>query len=834
MKQLKLLSALLIATILTFTSKAQIHTADPYCTSLHRYNYNMIDSMNFESFNFSFGACGSTSTPNIYTYYNRTTLPTVTLGARATIKLKMYNVPNEEPIYFAVWIDINHNDFFEYREIIMENSTTIMRALPTVTGDDIWIEKTFTIPTTAELGTTRMRIMRTSDPFSMFYDDFYWAYPCVEEWEGSYGCTYDFNLDIVRPAAVRPIAGFRASATAGTTTTLFNLTDTSLNTPTSWEWSFTPATVAFVGGTTATSRNPQVQFTAPGTYTARLIASNAIGSDTANRVAYFNVTPAIRPIAGFRASATSGTTASIITLTDTSRNDPTSWSWSFTPATVTFAGGTSASSRNPLVIFTAPGSYSARLIATNIAGSDTTNRIAYFNITPIVYRPIAGFRASATAGTTATIFDITDTSLNVPTGWSWSFIPATVTYIGGTSATSRNPQVQFTAAGSYSAILVVTNTAGLDSVYRFAYFTISPAVIRPIAGFTASATTGTTTTIFNLTDTSLNTPTGWTWSFTPATVTYIGGTTATSRNPQVQFNVPGTYTARLIASNTAGADTAIRAAYFNITPAILRPIAGFRSSSRIGTTATIFNLIDTSLHAPTSWRWSFTPATVTFVAGTSATSQNPQVVFNVPGFYAVKLVATNTAGSDSVIIPDYFDISDIAGVAPIANFTVSSNLGTTATVFSFTDASINAPTSWLWSFTPNTITYQPGFNQNSQNPKIVCNAPGNYTVKLVARNAAGVDSIIKLNYIVISTLGINEMNAQAFNIYPNPASNVLYCSNDCINASIQILNFNGIKVMEIPSLHQNAIDVSSLPIGVYILNIANENASLSKTLSIIR
>jgi PKD repeat protein len=53
---------------------------------------------------------------------------------------------------------------------------------------------------------------------------------------------------------------------------------------------------------------------------------------------------------------------------------------------------------------------------------------------------------------------------------------------------------------------------------------------RPIAGFSASATTGAVSTIFTLTDTSRNTPTAWAWSITPNTYTFVGGTSATCKH----------------------------------------------------------------------------------------------------------------------------------------------------------------------------------------------------------------------------------------------------------------------------------------------------------------
>lgn len=60
-------------------------------------------------------------------------------------------------------------------------------------------------------------------------------------------------------------------------------------------------------------------------------------------------------------------------------------------------------------------------------------------------------------------------------------------------------------------------------------------------------------------------------------------------------------------------------------------------------------LIDRSAYLPTAWQWTLAPATVSFVGGTNANSQEPRVIFQAPGQYTVQLIATNKYGSDTTV-----------------------------------------------------------------------------------------------------------------------------------------------------------------------------------------
>jgi len=89
-------------------------------------------------------------------------------------------------------------------------------------------------------------------------------------------------------------------------------------------------------------------------------------------------------------------------------------------------------------------------------------------------------------------------------------------------------------------------------------------LVAPMADFTADNILPLIDQTVNFTDNSANVPTSWAWSFNPSTVTFVGGTSAGSQNPEVQFNSNGAYTVTLNASNGYGNDDEIKTNYIHV------------------------------------------------------------------------------------------------------------------------------------------------------------------------------------------------------------------------------------------------------------------------------
>ena len=91
---------------------------------------------------------------------------------------------------------------------------------------------------------------------------------------------------------------------------------------------------------------------------------------------------------------------------------------------------------------------------------------------------------------------------------------------------------------------------------------------------------------------------------------------------------------------------------------------------------------------------------------------------------------------------------------PVPNFTADFTSGCAPMIVRFQDQSTGNPTSWKWDLGNSTISFQ-------QNPTATYFSPGSYTIKLIVQNAAGKDSITKINYIVVNEVPTVNFSASS-------------------------------------------------------------------------
>jgi PKD repeat protein len=89
----------------------------------------------------------------------------------------------------------------------------------------------------------------------------------------------------------------------------------------------------------------------------------------------------------------------------------------------------------------------------------------------------------------------------------------------------------------------------------------------------------------------------------------------------------------------------------SVAGAALRPVVSFGTINTTVCAGNAVQFTDSSTNNPSKWKWTFTGA-----QQVSDTNQNPLVVWNTPGTYDVKLVATNAGGSDSLTRTGYITV----------------------------------------------------------------------------------------------------------------------------------------------------------------------------------
>ncbi|MFT5687251.1 MAG: PKD repeat protein, partial [Planctomycetota bacterium] len=194
----------------------------------------------------------------------------------------------------------------------------------------------------------------------------------------STGTDSETKLDYITANPPPIVADFTASTTLGDAPLSVNFTDLTSGGPTSWSWNFG-------NGQSSTAQNPSTTYNAPGSYTVSLSATGPGGTDSEVKVNYI---VALEPVAAdFAASTVQGNGPLMVTFTDTSAGNPTSWSWNFG------AAGTS-SAQNPVVIFPDGACYGVSLTASRAGGSDTEAKPNFIQVGPAftaVYLQWQGF-----------------------------------------------------------------------------------------------------------------------------------------------------------------------------------------------------------------------------------------------------------------------------------------------------------------------------------------------------------------------------------------------------------------------------------------------------------
>lgn len=366
------------------------------------------------------------------------------------------------------------------------------------------------------------------------------------------------NINIETVTQV-PTAGFAANTT-NTCNGVVGFTDQSTNSPSSWSWNFGD-------GNTSTDENPSHTYSAPGTYTVTLIATNPLGSDTIVQTNYITVSAPTAPTTTTSITACVGdplslsaTASGTVWWSDASGNllyeganyvtDPITGPTSFLVENVTTFSSQYVGPTHPLVV----------------GGGAYFNNEQYLNFDAAApFRLVSAFvDANSTGDRTFEIYDQADgngnlvasVTVNIAAGQSRIDlnvdIPAAGTYsIGGDAMDLYRNNSGVAYPYDLAGLVSITSSSAGTGFYYFLYnwevqeapcrstpVTVNVATVEANFGNDANASI----LDVNFTDQSTGATT-WVWDFGD-------GNSSTSQSPAHTYAAAGTYTVSLTINGT--------------------------------------------------------------------------------------------------------------------------------------------------------------------------------------------------------------------------------------------------------------------------------------------
>lgn len=490
-------------------------------------------------------------------------------------------------------------------------------------------------------------------------------------------------------------ANFTANATTGCNPTVIQFTNLSTGNPTSYLWDFG-------NGVTSTLANPSATYTSTGSFTVTLTVSNGSSSNTKTVTNYITIYPP--PTVDFSVDDDAGCPPhSVGFTTNTTLNAPGSGTYVWN-----MGNGQNVTGQNPAYTFVASGLYNITHIVVNSVGCTTSHqKPAYINVfTP----PVADFSTPniILCGTGSNAIFANASTGTPPLSYQWDFGD------GGTG-TAANPSHAYSALGTYTVKLIVTDGNGCkDTLEKPNYIHVTPGVAT--FNVPSSACVNTPLVFQNTTPLTLY----CNWNFGD-------GYTDTNQTTTHTYTTPGTYQVTMMANNGTCSPVAQQTIVIHPNPSVdfsadvLTPCPApapvqFTNLTQNGGTYT----------------WDFGD-------GGTSTLTNPSHTYLNNGFYDVTLTATSPFGCvSSVIKPQYINIYDShlsIEVAPGDGcIPVVDSFSATLSAFApGTSTQIPYPatvTSYSWDFDDGTTSIQPEPIHTFANP-------GTYHVRLVVTTSNG-------------------------------------------------------------------------------------------------
>ncbi|WKN29792.1 PKD domain-containing protein [Porifericola rhodea] len=388
-------------------------------------------------------------------------------------------------------------------------------------------------------------------------------------------------------------------------------------------------------------------------------------------------------------------------------SDVITYEWSFN-------GEGSSTDANPVFTFTTGGTKTVSL-TTTIPGCSNT----YDTTFTVVQGPVVDFSTSPQIcqGEEVTFENLTSGD-NI-TAYQWSFGD------GGSfsSITKDNPVYTYDSAGTYLAVLEVSNASACETSLTKTLTVYS----RPAADFSADiACAGAPTQFVDESTTGINSNiVAWDWIFGD------GEGSSKARNPQYTYDVPGLYEATLVVLTSAGCQDTIKKEIV-VEPAVQ---ASFTNQQLCPSETEPFTIqfadasTSTNGEKVTEWLWT--------INGENFVIANPSYTFDEPGTYQVSLtVFSNSACNASVT--QNITVKEV----PEADFAFEPKCAGSEVIFTNLSQHEGVEvTSYQWNFGGEGASFE-------ENPAFIFDEEGTYKVSLTLETAEACSYTVEKEVVI--------------------------------------------------------------------------------------
>jgi PKD repeat protein len=336
--------------------------------------------------------------------------------------------------------------------------------------------------------------------------------------------------------------------------------------------------------------------------------------------------------------------------------------------------------------------------------------------------PTAAFVGSPTSGDAPLTVDFTDQSTGGPTSWSWDF--------GDTgSSSAQNPSHTYTAVGTYTVTLTVSNAYGSDDEVKVNYITVTEpgsgyADLPYSTGFESGSLDQYWTT--NVTNegrvqiTTANTPHSGSYHMTMDDA--VNGGNYSQCEAWLHLDLAGASDVELdfwwkdFSDETHAQD-------------------GVYFSDNGGSSFT--KVLDLPGASYTNNVWNNFVLDVDDLASSAGLSLTGTFVIKFQQ-YDNYMITTDGMAFDDI------SVTEVTPTPPVAAFVGNPTSGEVPLTVNFTDQSTGSITSWSWDFGDGVGT------STAQNPSYEYTSTGTYTVTLTVTGPGGSDDEVKVDYITVN------------------------------------------------------------------------------------